>query len=663
MPDSPKRIHLIFKTHLDVGFTDFSRTVLHNYFTSYIPKAIELARTLRESDQPERFVWTTGSYLIYEYLEQAAPAERRRMEAAIIAGDIAWHALPCTLHSESMDADLFRFGLSLSQELDHRFGKHTIAAKMTDVPGHTRAIVTLLAEAGVQFLHIGVNHASTPPDVPPVFRWRDPDGVEIMVMYHKSSYGELMTIPGLADAIAFAHTGDNLGPQGIDELREVYALGRKQFPHTQLIASTLDAFAARLATIRDQLPLISDEIGDTWIHGVGTDPQKMAHFRELLRARQDWIVAGTPAAALKGFHRKLLLVPEHTWGLDLKTHLADWQHYPVSEFQAVRQLPNYQKMEASWQEQRDYLTQAISELPAALQQDAQSRLAAIAPCMPDCDGYAQITDFFQPIEAEHFTLALHPERGYIRSLIQKSNRRQWTADSQPLGSFWYQTFSGEDTERYYAQYVKHKRQNYDWSHPDFAKPGLETSAEASKIFMPTLEWAGQRSDAAADQLLLIYSLPEESYLRYGGMRQVTLQISLERATPTLHFDLQWFQKTANRQPEACWFSFVPRVTMPQHWYMDKLGEWTSPYEVIRDGNRHLHAVGKELKYVDKQGQLSIESLDAPLVAPGEPDFYTFSNRQPNLRKGVHFLLCNNKWGTNFPMWSEGDARFRFILRF
>jgi hypothetical protein len=34
------------------------------------------------------------------------------------------------------------------------------AAKMTDVPGHTRVIIPLLAQAGVKFLHIGVNHMS-----------------------------------------------------------------------------------------------------------------------------------------------------------------------------------------------------------------------------------------------------------------------------------------------------------------------------------------------------------------------------------------------------------------------------------------------------------------------------------------------------------------------
>ena len=66
-----KNIHLIFKTHLDVGFTDYASVVVNNYFSKYIPASLRVAREMRESGKPERFIWTTGSWLIYEYLEQA----------------------------------------------------------------------------------------------------------------------------------------------------------------------------------------------------------------------------------------------------------------------------------------------------------------------------------------------------------------------------------------------------------------------------------------------------------------------------------------------------------------------------------------------------------------------------------------------------------------
>jgi hypothetical protein len=62
-------------------------------------------------------------------------------------------------------------------------------------------------------------------------------------------------------------------------------------------------------------------------------------------------------------------------------------------------------------------------------------------------------------------------------------------------------------------------------------------------------------------------------------------------------------------------------------------------------------------------QMLISSLDAPLVAPGERSLLNFTNDQPDMAKGIHFCLYNNLWGTNFPMWSEEDCKFRFRLYF
>jgi hypothetical protein len=97
--------------------------------------------------------------------------------------------------------------------------------------------------------------------------------------------------------------------------------------------------------------------------------------------------------------------------------------------------------------------------------------------------------------------------------------------------------------------------------------------------------------------------------------------------------------------------------------LDKMGATISPLEVVRNGNRRLHAVDRCVKYVGDEGAFRIISLDAPLVAPGEPVLLNFDSRQPPLKNGMHFNLYNNIWGTNFPMWYEEDARFRFQLVF
>jgi hypothetical protein len=145
------------------------------YFAEFFPRAIDLAHQLRQSSD-YRYVWTTGSWLLYEYLEQASSAERSRMEKAISAGDIAWHALPFTWQTELLDESMISGAISISESLDRRFGRTTTGAKMTDVPGHTRGLISPLAAHGIKFLDIGVNDASTPAGVPSLFLWKDAKG-------------------------------------------------------------------------------------------------------------------------------------------------------------------------------------------------------------------------------------------------------------------------------------------------------------------------------------------------------------------------------------------------------------------------------------------------------------------------------------------------------
>ncbi len=672
-PMTPKiqTVHIVFKTHLDVGFTDYARVVVKSYFEDYIPSAIELAKRLREKDggHGERFVWTTGSWLIYEYLERATKQQRKLLEDAILAGDIVWHGLPFTTHTELMDVSLFKHGLSLSQKLDKRFGRKTIAGKMTDVPGHTRGIVPLLAEAGIQFLHLGANQASTPPDVPDVFRWQVGESA-VMVMYQKGGYGDLMTIPGLGDALAFAHTNDNLGPQTRDSALQAFADMRARFPQAQLVASTMDAFAAKLATVKNSLPVVTGEMGDTWIQGVGSDPTKVNQYRELARLRKAWLDAGTVKAddeAFVRFSNSLMMIPEHTWGMDEKVHLKDYTHYDAASFQAVRMEPQFQKFESSWTEQRAYLSEAVEHLEGtALHQEAVDRLKAINPHPPTPSPSerggenAKSTDENSAIfETAHFSVGFDGQTGAIVHLKDKATGRNWASDKNKLGLFTYETFSDADYQRFWRQYIINKRSTRVWSLPDYTKIGIADVATVHKT------WTPQQTSIYRDgdqQFVLVMKLDDEAWAKYGCPRVVTAEIEFTEDRPEIRYTLQWFEKPACRLPEASWLSFNPRVEKPQNWQMDKLGQWISPLEIIRNGNRKLHAVSSGIRCVDDSSSIAIDTLDAALVAPGELSLLNFNNRQPVLRNGMHFNLHNNVWGTNFPMWYEDDARFRFILR-
>lgn len=660
------KVLLVFKTHLDIGFTDTAANVTRLYFESYIPQALKTARELRQAGSPDRFIWTTGSWLIYEYLEQAEAQERSEMEESILAGDIAWHGLPFTTHSELMDESLFQFGLSLSQTLDRRFGKQTLAAKMSDVPGHTRGIVPLLAAAGIQFLHIGVNLASTPPDVPPVFRWQSPDGSEIMVMYGQG-YGSAASAPGQNTALAFGHTIDNLGPQTPAQVQAVYAEMRAAFPGAEISAATLDDFARTLLPVRADLPVITAEIGDTWIHGAGSDPLKLSRFRALQRLRSAWLknekgTAQNPALTL--FSRKLILIPEHTWGMDEKTHLADWENYSASKFQAARALPNFEKMEASWAEQRATIDQAVSALEGTpFADEARAALSETRAVRPDLRQWQRIADGSATFETRHFTVRFDSLSGALNVLKDKASGRDWAGPLQRLGLFRYQTFSEEDYQRFFDQYIH--QQDPDilaWAIEDYSKRGMAVANPEHRWWLPQNVDLYRRSSESSDAFLAQLSFPSRASGSYGCPQRVGLEWVFPKDVPEAHFTLQWFEKHTSRLPEALWLSFVPRVSGEVQWQMDKLGQTVSPLEVVSNGSRKLHAVGAGVALQDGQARLCIQSLDAALLAPGEPSLLNFNNDQPDLKKGMHFNLYNNIWGTNFPMWYGDDAKFRFILK-
>ena len=657
-----ERVLVMFKCHLDVGFTDTQAHVMHKYFDQYYPQAMQVATAMRQSGE-DRYVWTTGSWLLYEYLEQATSEQRKRMDQAVAAGDVAWHALPFTWQTEMLDRSMIVGALGLSQSLDRRYGRTTTGAKMTDVPGHSRGLIGPLAEKGVKFLDIGVNSASTPPAVPSLFVWKDPAGDSLMVMYHHKEYGGVVQAPGSNLAVSVQVRNDNDGPHSIDELTKVYAELRRQFPNAKVTASNLTEIANILDPFRSQLPIVTHEIGDTWIYGVPSDPVKVARYREVCRLRQEWIAQGQFRAADPtdlALLRRLLLAAEHTWGVDNK-RLGDYDHYNPKDLAQVLDKPAFKVAEASWAEKRKNIDVAISSLPEKLRDEANRRIRELQPTEPEHGGL----EVYQPgseIETANFVLVLDAKTGAISRLRSKKTGREWASAERPLALFSYQTLSKADYDRFLASYVVLKTW---WSPQDFGKPNIDHFGARSRVWLPTLAecWSGKVADGyrilaamhiddAASARSVIVAWPQRLYL----------ELLLPDAEPEMRITFLWFDKAANRLPEAMWLSFLPQAPEPQGWLLEKVDEQVSPFDVVRGGNRHMHALSGAIHYKDTQSDLVIETLDAPVVALGEKSPIAYSGEEPNIAKGIHFSLFNNAWGTNYVQWFGENMRFRFVLR-
>jgi hypothetical protein len=654
-----KEVLVMFKCHLDVGFIDTQAAVIHKYFAEYYPRAIEIVQKVRAMGS-DGYDWTTGSWLLYEYLEQASGTARQTMEQAIERGDIAWHALPFTWQSELLDRSAVQGAIGFSKALDARFGKRTTGAKMTDVPGHTRGLVGPLYEAGVTFLDIGVNSASTPPDVPALFVWRDAEGASMIVMYHRTEYGGVVRVPNSDLAIAVEVRDDNSGPHTIDEINHIYAKLRRQFPGARVRPSNLTEIANAVQKYAPTLPVFTQEIGDTWIYGVASDPTKISRYRELLRLRAEWVQQGKiqPASSVDlAFLSKFALAVEHTWGTDTKTWL-DFEHYTPQALSAMLGESKYRTVTGSWAEKRRDIDEAVSALPGPLRADATTRIAGLTPAMPIVLSMQEV----EPgavIETQLFRMRIDPKTGAITMLESKRTGARFANEQYPLALFTYQTLSQGDYDQFLKSYITVQT---DWAPKDFGKPNIgRYGAESRKWHATTAKvWRAQADDA--DRVVVQLDLGAQAADAVTAWPEKTfLQVDFSHDSPIIDIDLSWFGKHANRMPEALWLTFQPEAGEQEKWRLWKLEQPVSPFEVVSGGNRHMHAITGPLSYRDEKRSVSIESLDAVVVSLGEMSPIYFSKDQPDLSKGFHYSLFNNGWGTNYVQWFGEDARFRFRL--
>ena len=638
MTTSPQKIFVIFKTHLDVGFTDFSEKVVDNYMQNYLPNAMRVAKEM--GGKKEGFIWTVGSWLIEKYLEEGS--DKKLLEEAIRRGEVRWHGLPFTTHTELMDENLLKYGLDISKKLDKKFGMKTIAAKFTDVPGHTKAMIPHLYHAGIRFLHIGVNPASSMPVVPDLFRWRADSGEELVVMYN-SDYGKMTMIGNSKTAVYFAHTGDNRGPQSAEAITEIYRELHKNYPQAELQAATLEDIA-EVALRQENLPVITDEIGDTWIHGVGTDPRKVSTFRALLGLKNL-----LSEKDMKKMYKYLIMVPEHTWGMDEKVNLGTFlidekgehRYFVRTEFEAVRSTEKFQNMERSWQEQRNYVTAAVEALSGKARTIAKGALCQYTRKPVDVTGWHEV-QVMERIVFDGYELQIN-ENGAICSL---KNGEQILADeSHLMGQFVYQVLSQNEYDRWRDQYVISKEA---WAIEDFGKIGVDKAIDCQKDYLPHTERIYQKGH----QIVISMTLPQEATVLYGGMER--LEMLVELSEKEIVFDFAWFDKHASRVPESSWIQFASLDNISK---LKKIGVWIDPAKVIKNGNRHMHAV--EAVQMEK---MTLLPVDSPVVALGRPWIMEFTNEQPDLFHGIWANLHNNTWGTNFPMWYEDDARFRYVFK-
>ncbi|MGL5021273.1 MAG: DUF5054 domain-containing protein [Mycoplasmatales bacterium] len=677
-----KKIHLVYKTHLDIGFTDFASNVIDNYNQNYIPKAIDLAFEINKELEKPLFIWTTGSYLIWQYLNTQSCEKVSKLEKAIKLGYITWHALPVTFNTEAATKRTIEFAISMSKKLDKKFNKKTISSKMTDVPGHTIGLVDILAENGIKYFHVGMNGVSKIPSVPDNFLWKH-NNSEVVVSYSKG-YGDLVEVEGIEEKMCFMHTHDNSGPQNYEKVIEEVNKIKKMYPDYEVFASTMDAFAKVVWENRNLLKVVTEEIGDTWIHGIGSDPKNMSDYYKLMNLQEKWINNGqlcVNSSEYFDFNEQLMLVPEHTWGMDIKRYFSDYKNYSKDDFQDARKKDSiidsdltyaygfvkgdvvpemkytnftwetsrsYERFESSWKEQRLYIKRAIEKLPLILQDESKKELIEKFEAN---DGKKLKIEKSYTINGYDIKI---DSTGALNKLVK--NGIEYANEKHLIGELNYTIF-GIDSYNYYRKNYTRRLDECSWS-IDLFKPGMEISKEIiftqhEQSFVTDIKQNGNK-------MSVFVEFSENMIENFGAPRVCIINYTFEE---NLKIDIKLSEKDAIRNPEGIWLKINPLVDNFGRYRLEKLKNLINPLDIVGGGNKIMHNLDDSIIYKGADRDFKIKTFNNRLVAIGTLDHLLFDNCVAKIEEGFNFNLLNTTWGTNYTMWYDEDifASYEIII--
>ncbi|WAR01890.1 hypothetical protein MAR_008448 [Mya arenaria] len=574
----------------------------------------------------ETFIYTTHPWLLSLYincpynsslngimLKCPSNDDKLRMLKAIKLGDVSYHAGPMNMQPENMNQLLFELSLNISTSIDNYMGlqREYRTLSQRDVPGMTIAVIPTLVKKNIKAVSVGVNDGTSPPAVPKIFTWKFDDENSVIAMWHKGGYPDnpgpspsnpgglsrdgCVTFEGFDTALCFAFRTDNSGPPESVE-----------FPGANLHASTFEKFVEAVWPMRDQLPVVTNEIGDTWIQGISSDPRKLAEYRVVMNALTNCIKEGKcdvndPQVTESIFN--LVKLGEHTWGLPGVYDTVNWTNH------------DFYRARSAWVEQRVYTQRAVESLrslPVVAEIKKELKEIKQNAMRPNLEGFDAVepTSMYKAQDGMEIVFG---ETGAIIHLYDPYNKENW-AKSMSFGRFLYHTYDESDFNRSHSMYP------YKW--PTFyQKPNLTRNGDAvSKLWdtqlMELFKWRGN------DFVLIA-------------------KIVVSDDAPHLEFGA----------PSEVWITYAynPTVDTPA---VDSDVLYTT------DSGAGLQVAARDTPLVSLG---TVSNIPSPFPIPLAPI-------QQGEITGFAFNLYNNMWDTNYILWypyiqEDENFKARFQVNF
>ncbi len=334
-------VYLLPHSHVDIGYTHLQADVEKAHW-QYYQQAIEASRKTAAYPAGAQFKWNVEVlWATDSYLKQATPEKQEEFIDAVKKGWIGLDALYGNeLTALCRPEELVRL-VDYAARISKRCGVPVDSAMISDVPGYTWGIVTVLSQAGVKYWSIGPNGGhrigytlGAWGDRP--FYWVGPDGKhKVLVWIPRTGYYRAFTSGDQAlelvqrmersdypyDMLQIRYClGDNAGP-GVG-LSEMVKEWNSKYAYPKLvIATTSEVMREFERRYGDKLPVVSGDFTPYWEDGAASSALETglnrAAAERLSQAEALFALLRPkdyPADDFYAAWREAVLYDEHTWG-------------------------------------------------------------------------------------------------------------------------------------------------------------------------------------------------------------------------------------------------------------------------------------------------------------------------------------------------------------
>jgi alpha-mannosidase len=335
------KVYLLPHSHVDIGYTELQTKVERDQWR-FIEQAIEASRRTAEYPPGAQFKWNVEVlWAVDGYLRQATPEKQQEFVQAVQKGWIGLDALYGNeLTALCRPEELARL-LDYAQQLSKRCGVKIDSAMITDVPGYTWGLISLLGQSGVKYFSMGPNDSARIGFTHEVwdekpFYWISPCGrYKVLCWIPEGGYyqrfkgsEEMLKRLGAMEAAGYPYDvvqvryclGDNAGP-GLD-LCETVKQWNAQHVYPKLIIGTTSQMMHEMERLHgDAIPQVRGDFTPYWEDGAASSALETginrASAERLSQAEAIWALTAPRSYPADDFYaawRNVILYDEHTWG-------------------------------------------------------------------------------------------------------------------------------------------------------------------------------------------------------------------------------------------------------------------------------------------------------------------------------------------------------------